>query len=142
MADGKNGSREDCSPSDKKQKGRTTKNYKAAVHDISIENSDSEGDDGRDGSPENKSKDSQTIQMQQFADMLSAAMGTALASVMQNFTQSAPRLPPSSKQDGDDCKHEESGDEDKDKEEDEVDKYDKTIGDLIGNRGNGPDYLL
>lgn len=124
------------SPPLKRTRSGKAKN-KAATHDISSEESDTEGEQG---------KGMQNDQMQQFADILSKAMGSALASVTNNLQyQNAPQqLPPKSKEDGGlDDKQEESeeeGNKTSTNEDDEVDEYDRSIGDLIGNEEKlGPD---
>lgn len=88
MADGKNGAKEDDgkkSPPTKRTRSKTTKKLNP-VHDISSENSENEGDgEHLRGSSSNVSLN-QSDQMEKFASIISAAMGTALASVTQTLT--------------------------------------------------------
>lgn len=115
------------SPPMKRTRGSKAKIIPA--HDISSENSEVEDD-------------TQAGQMKQFADILSVAMGSALASMTQTLaSQNAQQFPPKSPQDGgDEDKNSDSEDDNKQLPEDEVDEYDKSIGDLLGNQEKvGPD---
>lgn len=130
------------SPPHKKtrQSCRTGKNQpkdkNRPVHDISEESS---GDEG--GSGKNKPSDEpgfSTNQMQQFASILSQAMGSALASVSGWQSQNALRDASFGDKDGgaheDEEKDSDSEDKGEGRELDEVDEYDKSLDNLIENR--------
>lgn len=131
------GNDEKESPLPKRTRGSKAKN-KAAVHDISSENSEDERDERFESSKNSGSDGFPEDQMQKFATMISAAMGTALASMTQNLSQNAVgQHPPNSRQDGDDGdKQNHDSEDDNNKncmEDDEVDEYDRSIESLIGN---------
>lgn len=128
--------------SDERQEGETSpplkrtrnasKRSKEKYHDIS--DSASEGDDHN--KREKGFEESvggggfSTNQMQQFATIISAAMGSAFAQV-----SSGSSFPPSShNKDGGALSEDQQESEEEHKEDDEVDDYDKTIDTIIGNQ--------
>lgn len=143
MADSDSYDESEKSPPPKKSKGgaknsgKMTKTRSQTRHEISDSNSDSER-------PKVSEKSVggggfSAVQMKEFASMISAAMGSAFAQVASTHAQNDALLPPKSKQDGGALSEEhESGEEDK--EQDEIDDYDKSLDSMLGNQETvGPD---